>query len=249
MRGPSRQTRTVLVLGAGSDIAAATLRALAPRGLGTAILLVREPASVDDLAAELRGHGVVVDVRSFDATQTETHPQLIGEILSRHPVVDLVLLTFGILGDGSSDRGNALRVVQTNFLGAVSMLVPIFDHLAAHGGGSMAILSSVSAERVRRSNFAYGASKAALDAFVQGLADSRRGSGVHVMLVRPGFVRTKMTRHLVPVPLNVGPEDVADAILRGLEARREIVWVPAALRIVMIVLRLLPRAIFRRLAI
>jgi decaprenylphospho-beta-D-erythro-pentofuranosid-2-ulose 2-reductase len=109
------------------------------------------------------------------------------------------------------------------------------------------MLSSVAGERVRRSNFVYGSSKAGIDGYYQGLAAALAGSGVRVMIVRPGFVHTKMTRGRKAAPLATSPEAVAAAIVRGLRRGHEIVWAPPALRYVMVVLRHLPRAVFRRL--
>ena len=109
------------------------------------------------------------------------------------------------------------------------------------------MLSSVAGERVRRSNFVYGASKAALDGFAQGLGDALVGSGVHVLVVRPGFVHTKMTTGLEPPPFSTTAEEVASAIVRGLRRDAEVIWVPPALRWVMAVLRHVPRPLFRRL--
>jgi decaprenylphospho-beta-D-erythro-pentofuranosid-2-ulose 2-reductase len=111
------------------------------------------------------------------------------------------------------------------------------------------VLSSVAGERARRSNFIYGSSKAGLDAFAQGLGDALHGTGVHVMVVRPGFVRTKMTAGRAEGPMATTPEAVATAIEVGLRRRSETVWVPGALRLVMAALRHVPRAVFRRLPI
>jgi decaprenylphospho-beta-D-erythro-pentofuranosid-2-ulose 2-reductase len=111
------------------------------------------------------------------------------------------------------------------------------------------VLSSVAGERARRSNFVYGSSKAGLDVFAQGLGDSLQGSGVHVVIVRPGFVRTKMTAGLPDAPMATTPEAVADAVVKALRTGREIVWVPGQMRVVMSGLRHLPRPVFRRLKI
>jgi decaprenylphospho-beta-D-erythro-pentofuranosid-2-ulose 2-reductase len=140
-------------------------------------------------------------------------------------------------------------VARTNFLGAVSVLLPIADRMRAQGHGTIVALSSVAAERGRRSNFVYGSSKAGLDTFCQGLADRLHGSGVRLLVVRPGFVRSAMTRGLDPAPLATTPDDVARAIIDGLSGSAPVIWVPAKLRWVMSALRHLPRPLFRRLDI
>ncbi len=159
-------------------------------------------------------------------------------------------MAFGVLGDPerlSRDRDAAVDLVQANFTGAVSITVPLVERLRAQGHGTIVYPSSVAAERVRKSNFVYGASKAGLDAFAQGLGDALRGSAVRVVVVRPGFVRTKMTRGMAPAPLSTDADDVARAIVAALRSGAETVWVPAQLRLVMSGLRHLPRALFRRL--
>ena len=129
------------------------------------------------------------------------------------------------------------------------MTLAISARLRAQGHGTIVALSSVAGERVRKSNFVYGSSKAGVDAFYQGLGDALRGRGVHVMIVRPGFVTTKMTEGLEPAPLSTTPDAVAQAIAQGLERGRDTVWVPPTLRYVMSGLRHLPRSVFRRLKI
>src|SRR5262249_10966285 len=151
---------------------------------------------------------------------------------------DLVLIAFGVLGDqtrAEHDPAAALDIVQTNFTGTVSVTVPLVDRMRVQGHGALVLLSSVAGERVRRSNFVYGSSKAGVDGYFQGLAASLASSGVHVMIVRPGFVHSKMTQGMKAAPLSVDVDDVADAVVRGLAHGRSVVWVPPALRYVMAV--------------
>ena len=140
-------------------------------------------------------------------------------------------------------------MLDTNFTGPASLLILASEQLQRQGHGSLVVLSSVAGERVRKSNFVYGASKAGLDGFAQGLGDSLVGTGVDVLIVRPGFVHTKMTAGLKAAPLSTKPEAVAAEVAKGLRRRAEAIWAPAPLRWVMLALRLLPRAVFRRLPI
>jgi decaprenylphospho-beta-D-erythro-pentofuranosid-2-ulose 2-reductase len=137
--------------------------------------------------------------------------------------------------------------MRTNFLGAGSLLLASLKALEASGGETMVVLSSVAAERVRATNAIYGASKAGLDALAQGLADATAASGVRVLVVRPGFVRSRMTEGLPSPPLATTPEAVADATVRALSGRAHTIWVPGRLRWIFTVLRHLPRPIYRRL--
>jgi decaprenylphospho-beta-D-erythro-pentofuranosid-2-ulose 2-reductase len=243
--------QSVLVLGGGSDIAVATCRTLVARRPAQLVLAARKPEALEDLAATLRAAGASeVHLISFDADDLGSHEQFAATTFDRFGDIDVVLVAFGVLGDQEVEERDgpaAAATVATNFTGVVSATVPIVDHLRRQGHGTIVLLSTVAGERVRRSNYVYGASKAGADAFFQGLGYSLAGSGVHAMIVRPGFVHTKMTAGRTPAPLSTTPEAVATAIVRGLERSSAVVWVPAPLRVVMSVLRHLPRAVFGRL--
>jgi decaprenylphospho-beta-D-erythro-pentofuranosid-2-ulose 2-reductase len=245
--------QSVLVLGAGSDIAHATLRALVARRARTIVLAARDPESLAPLADELRTLGAErVETVAFDALDTRGHATLIDDVFDRVGDIDLALLAFGVLGDQQqAERENdaAVDIARVNYLGPVSLGVPLAQRMRAQGHGTIVVLSSAAGERARRSNFVYGSSKAGMDAFFQGLGDSLVGSGVKVMVVRPGFVHTKMTSNMEAAPLSATADEVAQAIERGLERGSETVWVPTSLRYVMSALRHVPRPVFRKLPI
>ncbi|MFD4597119.1 decaprenylphospho-beta-D-erythro-pentofuranosid-2-ulose 2-reductase [Streptomyces sp. NPDC058464] len=243
--------QSLLVLGGTSEIALATARRLIARRTRTVWLAGRPSPALEQAAEQLRALGPDVHTVAFDALDPESHETALGKVFANGDI-DLVLLAFGILGDQATDERepvNAVRVAQTNYTGAVSAGLVSARALQAQGHGSLVVLSSVAGERARRSNFIYGSSKAGLDAFAQGLGDALHGTGVHVMVVRPGFVRSKMTKGLEEAPLATTPEAVATAIEIGLRRRSEVVWVPGTLRVVMSALRHAPRSVFRRLPI
>ncbi|MFD5860760.1 decaprenylphospho-beta-D-erythro-pentofuranosid-2-ulose 2-reductase [Streptomyces chartreusis] len=243
--------QSLLVLGGTSEIALATARRLIARSTRTVWLAGRPSPSLEQSAADLRALGAEVRTVSFDALDPESHEAVLGKVFAEGDV-DMVLLAFGILGDQARDEReplNAVRVAQTNFTGAVSAALVSAGALQSQGHGSLVVLSSVAGERARRANFIYGSSKAGLDTFTQGLGDALHGTGVHVMVVRPGFVRSKMTASLEESPFATTPEAVATAIELGLRRRSETVWVPGTLRVVMSALRHAPRGLFRRLPI
>jgi decaprenylphospho-beta-D-erythro-pentofuranosid-2-ulose 2-reductase len=219
----------------------------------TVILAARKAERLQDEASDLKNRGATrVDLVEFDAVNTASHAELIDEAFAGDEDIDVALLAFGVLGDqalAERDAEAALDVVQTNFVGAVSVLVSVAKRMREQGHGAIVVLSSVAGERGRKSNFVYGSSKAGLDVFCQGLADSLDGSGVQLLVVRPGFVRTKMTKDLKPVPFSTTAPKVAAAIVSGLRSKTHTVWVPAELRWVMSALRHTPRAIFRKLPI
>jgi decaprenylphospho-beta-D-erythro-pentofuranosid-2-ulose 2-reductase len=243
--------QSVLVLGGGSEIALATVRKLIEGRCRKVVLAGRDREALEQSGKELQVAGATsVATAAFDALEFPSHDAFVRNVFAQHGDFDVVLLAFGVLGDqdlAEVDAGEARRIVESNFTGAVSVLVPIVAALRAQGHGTIVVLSSVAGERARKSNFVYGSSKAGLDAFCQGLGDSLQDTGVRVMVVRPGFVHTKMTEGMEPAPLSTDPDAVAAAIVAGLGRGDEIVWVPAPLRFVMSALRHVPRPVFRRL--
>jgi len=164
--------------------------------------------------------------------------------------VDLVISAAGILAGQDVLDDDPLRagvLVETNFTGHVTTLLAAAARLRAQGHGTIVVLSSVAAVRPRRANFVYGAAKAGLDAFARGLADSLHGSGVRVLLVRPGFVIGRMTQGMTPAPLSSTPAAVGRAVAAALAGRADVVWVPSQLGVLAVALRLVPRPVWRRL--
>lgn len=241
MRDSLGRVQTVAVFGAGSEIASATLRHLVHEGPFSAVLCARDPAALE--VSSLEAAGATVERRAFDALALDAHPALVDALFSGGRDIDLVLVTFGLLADqrqAEEDAAVACALAQTNFTGAVSLLTPLIEKMIAQGHGTIVVLSSVAAVRPRRSNYVYGATKAGLDAFCQGAQLRLRGTGVRLVIVRPGFVRTKMTAGLRPLPLAVTADQVAAAIVAGLRDGDAVVWVPRLMRAVALLLRSLP---------
>ncbi|MBN0044341.1 decaprenylphospho-beta-D-erythro-pentofuranosid-2-ulose 2-reductase [Streptomyces actuosus] len=241
--------QSLLVLGGTSRIALATARRLVARRTRTVWLAGRPSPALDRAAGELRALGADVRTVDFDALDADSHETALGKVFAEGDI-DMVLLAFGVLGDQAHDEREpsaAVRVAQTNYTGAVAAGLVSAQALQAQGHGSLVVLSSVAGERARRGDFIYGSSKAGLDAFAQGLGDALHGTGVHVTVVRPGPVRAGTAAGGRRTPWECTPEEVAAAIELGLRRRAETVWVPGALRVVMSVLRHVPRGMFRRL--
>jgi len=243
---------SILVLGGTSDIALATVRALGSPALRRVVLAARPSPGRDEAVESLGRDGfpgvVAVD---FDAAATASHEGLLATAFADGDL-DVVLVAFGVLGDQQDfedDPDLAVAAAQVNYVGAMSVCLRSARHLTDQGHGTLVVLSSVAGERARRSNFVYGSTKAGLDSLASGLADALHGTGAHVLVVRPGFVRTGMTSHLEPAPLSVTADQVADAVVSGLHRGSTVVYVPAAMRVVMSGLRHLPRSVFRRLPI
>jgi len=245
------EVQSVLVLGAGSDIAQATMRKLVAGRTRHVVLAGRHPGAYKEHADELLRAGAdAVHVLAFDAQAPEEHAKVVAAAAGMVGDLDLVLIASGVLGDQDEfdeDPVAAAAAVTTNYTGAVSAGLAAAEQLKRQGHGELVVLSSVAGQRARKSNPVYGSSKAGMDAFFQGLGDRLDGSGVHVLIVRPGFVTTKMTAGVDPAPMSTTADAVAEAIVRALQSSADVVFVPSILRWVFVVFRHLPRPIWRRL--
>jgi decaprenylphospho-beta-D-erythro-pentofuranosid-2-ulose 2-reductase len=242
---------SLLVLGGTSEIGLAAARELARRGTSRVILAGRDLPGMTRAAEDIRGAGAgQVEVLEFDAAVLASHGEFIDQVFERFGDIDAVLIAFGLLGDQMAmekDAAAAVEIINVNYTGAVSVAIPVVRRLRGQGHGYLAVLSSVAAERPRRANFIYASTKAGLDAFFQGLTDSLVGTGIEVLVVRPGFVHTKMTAGRPPAPLSTTADRVGEAIADALGHGSGTIWVPAALRAMMSGLRHLPRPLFRRI--
>ena len=239
----------MVILGGRSEIGLAVARRLAPGA--TVVLAARRS---DDLAAETRAlhdaGAAAVDTVEFDADDLGAQPGVLEEIRRRHPAIDVVVVAFGILGDqtrAEHDADHARAIVHTDYVAHVTVLTHVTRILRAQGHGTVVVFSSVAGARVRRANYVYGSAKAGLDGFASGLADALHGSGVRLVLVRPGFVVGRMTTGMTPAPLSSTPDRVADATVAAVRSGRAEVWVPWALRPLFAVARHVPRALWRRM--
>jgi NAD(P)-dependent dehydrogenase (short-subunit alcohol dehydrogenase family) len=240
---------TVLVLGGRSEIGLAVARRLAPGA--TVVLAARRSAELDDEEKALLDAGAAaVDRIEFDADELSSHGPVLDEVVRRHGRLDVAVVAFGVLGDqarAERDPEHAVAVVHTDYVAHVAVLTHLATRLRAQGTGAMVVFSSVAGARVRRANYVYGSAKAGLDGFAAGLADALHGSGVRLVLVRPGFVIGRMTTGMTPAPFSSTPDQVADAAVRALRSGHGEVWVPALLRPLFALLRHAPRALWRRL--
>ena len=243
--------RRVVVIGGTSEIALATVAELAESAPRAVALIGRDGTRLERAAAALEQAGCKpVATVEVDAGDTDRHEAAIETAFTAIGGADLVIVAVGVLGERGGlphDVPGALDVLRTNVVGAGSLLIEAARRLDAEQHGTLVVLSSVAGERVRAGNVVYGAAKAGLDGLALGLGDALHSRGVRVLVVRPGFVHTAMTRGLPSAPFATSPDRVARAVVRGLDRGVAVVWAPAALRWVMLVLRILPRSIVRRL--
>jgi decaprenylphospho-beta-D-erythro-pentofuranosid-2-ulose 2-reductase len=241
--------RSVLLLGGTSEIGLAIVRRLAGGRPVRVVLAGRPSPRLDAAAAGLTGEGASVETVPFDALAPDTHVDAVAKAFAGGDV-DVAVVAFGLLGDAEAlwqDVDAAVELATVNYTAAVSVGVALAGRMRTQGHGSIVALSSVAGERVRRSNFVYGSSKAGMDGFYLGLGEALAADGVSVTVVRPGFVKTRMTAGMAAAPLSVTAEQVAEVTAAAVRNRRPLVWAPAPLRAVMSALRHVPRPLFRRL--
>src|ERR1700722_1405400 len=254
--------QTILLLGGTSEIGLA----ICERSLRTAsarIVLAAMPDDPgrDDAVAQMKAAGArEVELIDFEATDTASHPKMMEEAFAGGcgprdigpRDIDVAIVAFGLLGDAEElwqNQRKAVQIAEINYTAAVSVGVLLAEKMRAQGFGQIIAMSTVAGERVRRSNFVYGSTKAGLDGFYLGLSEALREYGGRVLVIRPGQVRTRMSAHVKEAPLTVDKEYVANLAVTASAQGKELVWAPAAFRYVMMVLRHIPRSVFRRLPI
>ncbi len=242
--------QSLLLLGGTSDIALAIAERYAKAASGLRVTVAARAGDRRDAAVtRLEGAGCIVSAVDFEAEDSSSHEAMIANVEGD---IDLAVVAFGLLGDNEdawTEVEAARKLASVNYVGAVTTGVSLAARIRQQGHGVIVALSSVAAERPRRSNFVYGSTKAGMDAFYTGLGEALQDAGGRVIVVRPGFVVSKMTEGLDPAPLATTPEAVAEAVVAAVRSGKEQVWVPGSMRVVMSGLRHLPRPVFRRLPI
>ena len=219
---------------------------------GTTVVLAARGATrlETEVAAVTAAGATAVHVYEFDADDLASHGPLVESIQATHGPIGTAVLAFGILGDQARaevDAAHAAAIVHTDYTAQVSLLTVLAATMRAAGSGALVVFSSVAGARVRKANYVYGSAKAGLDGFCRGLTDALHGSGVRLLLVRPGFVVGRMTEGMSPAPLSSTPAQVAEAAVRALAKGRNEIWVPRSLAALVLAFRLIPRSGWRRM--
>jgi decaprenylphospho-beta-D-erythro-pentofuranosid-2-ulose 2-reductase len=245
--------QAVLLLGGTSEIGLAICERYLRNARARIVLAcMPDDPGRDDAVAQMKAAGAKsVELIDFEATNPVSHPTMIEQAFANGDI-DVAVVAFGVLGDAEElwqNQRKAVQAAEINYTAAVSVGVLLGEKMRAQGFGQIIAMSTVAGERVRRSNFVYGSTKAGLDGFYLGLSEALREYGVRVLVIRPGQVRTRMSAHIKEAPLTVDKEYVANLAVTASAKGKELVWAPAAFRYVMMVLRHIPRSIFRKLPI
>lgn len=239
----------VVIFGGRSEIGVEVAERLANGA--TVVLAARRAGQLEEQVSAVRKAGAAaVHTVEFDADDLASHGPLVDKLVAEHGPIGTAVLAFGILGDqtrAEADADHAVAVVQTDYVAQVGLLTHLSAAMRAADRGALVVFSSIAGVRGRRANYVYGSAKAGLDAFANGLADALHGSGVRLLIVRPGFVIGRMTQGMDPAPLSSTPAQVADATVRALRRGRRSVWVPAPLAVLAFAFRMTPQFVWRRM--
>lgn len=239
----------VVIFGGRSEIGVELALRLAP---GNSVVLAarRADALADEVAAIKAAGATHVHTYEFDAGELASHVALVDGIEAQHGAVSTAVLAFGLLGDqtrAEADPAHAAAVVHIDYVAQVNLLTVLAQRMRTAGHGRVVVFSSIAGARARRANYVYGSAKAGLDAFASGMTDALHGSGVQLLIVRPGFVIGRMTAGMEPAPLSSTPARVADAAATALRRGRREVWVPWGIRPLIFATRFVPRAMWRKM--
>ena len=240
--------KTALVIGATSDIGCAVARKLAGDGYAMQ-LAARDPMRLEREAHDIRIRtGVGVTLHRCDVLQADGGVSLLDEL---SPLPDVVVCVIGLLGDQAESERDGIaaeRVIRTNYAGPVLLMGALAERFEKRGSGVLAGVSSVAGERGRATNYVYGSAKAGFTAFLSGLRNRLVASGVHVVTVKPGFVRTRMTDGMkLPAWLTAAPDEVACAVVKAIDRHLDVVYSRRIWWLIMLVIRFIPERIFKRM--
>jgi decaprenylphospho-beta-D-erythro-pentofuranosid-2-ulose 2-reductase len=242
------QYKQAIILGASSDIGVALAKVMAEKGINL-ILASRNVDRLNPLKSSLiLKHSVSIDLLEFDATDYKSHQDFIADLPNS---CDLAVCMFGYLGDqklASENWEESMKIIETNFTGAVSTLNRIAEKWIPLKRGMIVGVSSVAGERGRGSNYLYGSAKAGFTTYLDGLRNMLFQHSIHVLTVKPGFVATKMTSHLeLPAKLTSSPEQVAQAIMKATEKKKDSIYVSKVWFWIMLIIKTIPEGIFKKL--
>jgi short-subunit dehydrogenase len=247
-----RTTQTALILGALSGMAIESARLMAGRGWNLC-LVARSKDKLTELAADLTARGASkVTFIVMDIAEAANGKALLSKAEELTGIVTHVLVAWGALGDQTAaekDLTAAMNILNTNFNHQAICLLGISEIFETRKSGLIAAISSVAGDRGRQSNFIYGSAKGAFSLFLQGLRNRLVKSGVHVVTIKPGFTSTPMTRQVKQGPLFVGPDVIASGILKAMDGKKDVVYLPWFWLPIMLIIKSIPERVFKKLSL
>lgn len=242
----------LLIIGATSAIAKATARRFASQGAHI-YLLARDAARLADLAADLTVRGAAsAHVATLDANAIAEYPSVLNTAIQTLGGIDIVLIAHGTLSNQNAceqDINLTLQEFTTNALSVIALLTHLANYCEQQQHGTLAVISSVAGDRGRQSNYIYGTAKGAVSIFLQGLRNRLHKHGVHVLTIKPGFVNTPMTAAFKKGILWAEPDTIAAGIVMAIEKQRDVVYLPFWWRYILLIIRVIPERLFKRLSL
>ncbi len=244
--------QNVVLFGGTSEIGQAILHKVVKPGVSRLVLVSRDIDAANRVSQDLVGSHPDLDVHHvrYDASDAASMEHVVAEVADAIGDIDIAIIAQGLLNEGQdyyNTPSHLVDVVNVNLTGAMVLLYSLSSRMRSQGYGKIVLLSSVAGERVRKGNPVYGATKAGIDGFALALDHELEGSGASILVVRPGFVTTKMTTGMKKVPFSTDPEHVAQIVEKAISSDKKIVWAPAPLHWMFLILKNLPIAIWRRL--
>lgn len=242
--------QNILIIGATSAIAQATIRLYAKQGHNL-FLAARNEESLMTIAndAKIRGANEVFEY-VIDLGEHHRHADMVEYLFEKMPKLDVAVIAHGTLPDQQACQNDVeltMREINTNGLSVISLLTLLANRFEEQKSGTIAVISSVAGDRGRQSNYVYGSAKKLVSTFLQGLRNRLYESGVNVIDIKPGFVDTPMTAEFDKGPLWAKPEDIAQSIIKGIEKGRQTLYTPWFWWGIMLIIRSIPEVIFKRL--
>jgi decaprenylphospho-beta-D-erythro-pentofuranosid-2-ulose 2-reductase len=244
--------KRILIIGANSAIAEATARLYAGRG-DALYLIARSQEKLDRLQQDLKVRGAAeVQNQTLDVNDINAHANMIETVFKQWPTLDLCLMAQGTLPEQKACEQSVeqmLHEISTNATSTLALLTLLANRLETQKSGTLAVITSVAGDRGRQSNYVYGAAKAMVSRFLQGLRNRLTCQGIQVIDIKPGFVDTPMTAQFPKGPLWAQPEQVAQAIVEGVDKGKHTLYTPWFWRWIMLVIKCIPEAIFKKLSL
>lgn len=244
--------QNIVLFGGTSEIGQAILRRVVKPGVARVVLVSRNIDQAELSTASLADRFPEVDFHHirFDASDAASMAAVVQAVTDEIGDIDVAIVSQGLLNEGANYYDNPAGLIEmanVNFTATMTLLYSLSAQLKSQGYGKIVLLSSVAGERVRKGNPAYGATKAGIDGFALALDHELVGTGASILVVRPGFVSTKMTAGMKKAPFSTDADSVALVVEKGIATDKKVVWAPGLLHWMFLILKNLPLPVWRRL--